>query len=315
MHAPIRLSAALLALSLAAAPAFAHGPAPIQPEAAWRAWSFDPLVLAPLLLTHWLYGRGVLRLWARAGRGRGVGWGNVFAFVLGEIALLAALASPLDALSGTLLSAHMTQHGVLIAVAPPLLLLGRPGAAFGWALPRRWRKAGLAIALWRPLARLGQGLSRPWPAAALHGLALWAWHAPTLFEMAIEQEWLHVLEHAAFFGTGLLFWRATLDGAAGRRVGAALGGAFATLAHGGLLGALITFAPQPLYGWYDGRTALWGLTALEDQQLAGLIMWTPLGAAYLGACLLVASRLLFSAGSETPTASAQQDHAGRGAVG
>ena len=72
--------------------------------------------------------------------------------------------------------------------------------------------------------------------------------------------------------------------------------------HGGLLGALITLAPYPLYAWYHGRTALWGLSALEDQQLAGLLMWVPMGIVYLAACLLLASRLVAEEGrpSEAP---------------
>jgi putative membrane protein len=186
----------------------------------------------------------------------------------------------------------MAQHGLLVAIAPPLLLLGQPGAAFAWALPVGWSRGGLVGAAWRTLARFGRVLSRPLPAVILHGLALWSWHAPALFNAAIEHEWLHRLEHAAFFGTGLLFWRAVLDARCGRRIGQTLGGAFATLMHGGFLAALITLAPVPLFGWYIGRSEVWGMTPLGDQQLAGLLMWVPMGVVYLGACLLLAGRLL-----------------------
>jgi putative membrane protein len=258
----------------------------------WQAWSFDPLVVASLLIAHWAYGRGVLRLWARAGRWRGIGRRQVVSFAFGEMALVVALLSPLDQLGGTLLAAHMAQHGLLVAAAPPLLLLGQPGAAFAWALPAGWSRGSLAAAAWRPLARLERGLSRPLPAVILHGLALWGWHAPGLFNAAIEHEWLHRLEHAAFFGTGLLFWRALLNARSDRRIGPALGGAFVTLVHGGFLGALITLAPIPLYGWYIGRAELWGMTTLGDQQLAGLLMWVPMSVVYLGACLLLAGRLV-----------------------
>jgi putative membrane protein len=125
-------------------------------------------------------------------------------------------------------------------------------------------------------------------------LALWIWHAPGLFDAAVEREWLHTLEHVSFFGTALLFWRAILDAQSARRVGPALAAAFATLMHGGLLGGLITMAPFPLYSWYRGRTELWGLTSLEDQQLAGLVMWVPMGIVYFAACILLASHLLVS---------------------
>ncbi|MDB5381032.1 MAG: putative rane protein [Rhodospirillales bacterium] len=185
--------------------------------------------------------------------------------------LVAALISPLDQLGGTLLLAHMAQLGLLVAVAPPLLLLGQPGAAPAWALQMGWSKGGFVATVWRHLARFGRALSRP-PAVILHGLALWDWHAPVLFDAAIEHEWLHRLEHIAFLGTGLLFWRAVLEARAGRRVGPALGAAFATLTHGGFLGALITLAPFPLYDWYVDRAEFWGVTALGDHQLAGRLV-------------------------------------------
>lgn len=287
----MRLSALVGALALATGPAAAHGPVPIQVEALARAWSFDPLVIGPLFIAHWAYGRGVLRLWARAGRWRGIGRWPVLSFALGEAVLVAALVSPLDQLGGTLLSAHMAQHGLLVAVAPPLLLMGQPGAAFAWALPTGWSRGRMSAA-WRPLARFGRALSRPFPAAVLHGLALWIWHAPGLFDAAVEREWLHTLEHVSFFGTALLFWRAILDAQSAPRIGPALAAAFATLMHGGLLGGLITMAPFPLYSGYLGRTELWGLTPLADQQLAGLLMWVPMGVVYFAACLLLASRLL-----------------------
>ena len=282
---------ALAGLSLTFANhALAHGIIPIQPEALWRVWSFDPLVIAPLLLAHLAYGRGLFRLWARAGRGRGITGLNVLSFLLGESVLVVALISPLDQLGGTLLSAHMAQHGLLVAAAPPLLLLGKPGVAFAWALPTGWNR----ISVLAGATRLTALLSRPLVAAVLHGLAVWIWHAPNLFDAAVEREWLHALEHASFFGTALLLWRAVLVQPR-RQAGPALGAALATLLHSGLLGALLTMAPYPLYSWYrDGRTELWGLSALGDQQLAGLLMWVPLGVFYFAACLVLTARLIGS---------------------
>ena len=288
----MRLGALLLAFALYSGTAAAHGPAAVAPYAFWGTWSFDPVVVVPLLVAHWLYMRGVVRLWARAGTWRGIGCRHILSLGFGEVILVIALISPLDQLGGTLLTAHMAQHGLLVAVASPLLLMGRPGVAFAWALPSGWSKDIAIGAAWRFIARLGRALSRPLPAAALHGAALWVWHAPGLFDAAVEREWLHVLEHASFFGTGLLFWRAILDARSSRRAGPALGSASATLMHGGLLGGLITTATRPLYGWYPGRTELWGFSPLEDQQLAGLVMWVPMGAVYFGACLFLASRFV-----------------------
>jgi putative membrane protein len=284
----VRVTPVTLLAVLTAAPAAAHGPDAVRPDTLSQAWRLEPTVLAPLLVALALYGLGVARLWASAGRGRGLTWRCVLAFGGGAAALVIALVTPLDALGGTLLSAHMAQHALLIAVAPPLLLLGRPGVAFAWALAGREP--------WRSLAHLGDRLSRPLPAAALHGAALWVWHAPAAFDAALASPPVHALEHVTFFGTALLFWRAVLDARTSRRAGPALAAAFATLLHGGLLGGLITMAPAPLYTWYRARTAPWGLTPLEDQQLAGLLMWVPLGTVYLGACLVLASRLVVPAG-------------------
>jgi putative membrane protein len=288
---------ALLVLAWVADPAAAHGVSLIEPRLFWRIWSFDPWVIGPLLLAHWLYGRGVLRLWARAGRGRGIGWRHIATFIAGEIILIIALLSPLDQLAGTLVSAHMLQHGLLVIAAPPLLLLARPGAAFAWSLPGAAQHPTIFMA-WRSLSRLGRLLSRPLPALILHGVTLWIWHAPPLFEAALRNERLHALEHLMFFATALLFWQALLAAHRSSAIGPALAITFLTLIHTGLLGALLTFAPSPLYDWYDGRTEFWGLSPLEDQQLAGLIMWVPMGLVYIGAALVLAGRVL--GGEATP---------------
>lgn len=230
--------------------------------------------MAPLLFTLWLYVRsfGHLRSVQRIGFGLGMG------------VLFIALVSPLSALGETQLAAHMVQHTLLVAVAPPLLFLGHPAALFVWGLPSRWRPA------WAGIARVFSRLARPLPAAALHGFALWFWHAPAAFNAALESAPLHLAEHASFFGTALLFWSAILRARSVGRAAAALAAAFVTLVHGGLLGALITLAPYPLYRG----------GSLEEQQLAGLIMWVPMGVVYFVACLYLASRLVTEAGLRTP---------------
>jgi putative membrane protein len=288
----IGFACTLVLPALIVAPAAAHGPALVQPGTLSASWSVDAWVLIPLVMAYWLYGRGVRCLWSRAGWGRGLSGANVLAFVAGQAVLVGALVSPLDPLGGTLLSAHMAQHGLLVGLAPPLLLLGGPGVAFAWALPGAWTKRRFTSIVCRPLIHLGYELARPMRAAALHGLMLWLWHAPALFEAAVEHPWLHALQHACFFGTALLFWRAVLDARTSRGAGLGLVAAFVTFMHSGLLGGLITMAPHPLYSSYVGRSGIWGLTAIDDQQLAGLLMWVPLGLPYLAAGLLVASRLV-----------------------
>lgn len=290
---------ALLLALLVVAPAAAHGPEPVRPDALWRTWNLDLIVVGPLLIASWLYGRGVLRLWRRAGWGRGIHFAHATAFLAGSFAVVLALVSPLDRLAGTLLSAHMAQHALLVAVAPPLLLLGRPGPALAWGLPGGIAKSFGPARVFRFLAGALARASRPGIAALLHGLVLWLWHIPFLFDAAIGREWLHILEHATFFGTALLFWR-SLFLAFERKlaVGGALSAAFATLMHGGFMGALITFAPQPLYTSYQERPLLWGMSALEDQQFAGLLMWVPMGFVYLAACLAITATLLTLASAD-----------------
>jgi putative membrane protein len=284
----------LLFLVLFAVPAAAHGGAlPIGPDDLWHHWTLDPWIWAPLLLTHWLYGRGVLLLWRRAGWGRGISLAHVSAFISGELVLAVALISPLDPLGETLFSAHMAQHTLLVAVAPPFLLLGLPGAAFSWALPRDFRRAAARQSGVRWMARAVSWLLRPLPAATLHAVAIWSWHVPSLFDAALGGAALHTLEHISFFGTGLLFWQSLIVSTRSKaRLAAGIAAGFLTLLQGGFLSALITFAPQPLYTWYLDRTTVWNVSALEDQQLAGLLMGVPMGMVYFIACLALASRFL-----------------------
>jgi putative membrane protein len=303
---------AILALSaLPTGSAAAHGGGlPIGPADLWHHWNLDPWVWVPLILVLWLYGRGVLRLWAKAGWRRGIPPRLVIAFAGGELVLVVSLISPLDPLGETLFSAHMAQHTLLVAVAPPLMLAGLPGAALPWALPRGPRILILRHSGIRWGARGMSWLLRPLPAAAVHGVAMWVWHAPFLFDAALQSSSLHMLEHVSFFGTALLFWQSlSLSGRSLTGTAGGIAAGFLTLVHTGFLSALITFAPHPLYAWYLNRTAAWGLGPLDDQQLAGLIMGVPVAVIYLLACLALAARLL------TPARSSQRSLPGRGSGG
>jgi putative membrane protein len=279
---------AALLVPLLAPPAFAHGDGlPIAPAELWHHWNFDPLIWIPLLLAHWLYGRGVSRAWARAGRGRVIGSAQLLSFAAGEIVIIIALMSPLDPLGETLLSAHMMQHILLTAVAPPLLLLSLPQIAWMWALPRRWRRASAAG--WaRRLAWLSSLLEKPLTGSAIAIGVMWFWHAPAFFEAALEDETVHTLEHLTFFTAALLGWRATVS----PRVPAitAAGAAFLVFMAGGMLGGVLTLAPAALYDWYGNRSLLWGLSPVEDQQMAGILMWVVAGGIYLVAFGVLAFR-------------------------
>jgi putative membrane protein len=249
----------------------AHGVT--TPADVWSAWSFDPLLLLGLVGAGVLYARGSARL--PHDRKQRV------AFYGGLAALFLALVTPLDAVSEALFSAHMGQHLVLIFVAAPLLVMGAPGVHLALALPPAARR------LWHRLVRTsparlmtlaGTNLVIVW---CVHAVAVWAWHLPGPYEAALRNDFVHAFEHVSFAGTAMLFWATIV-----RRTSARVGHAgtilfvFATALQGGALGALLIFANRVLYPIHDMRAHDWGLTAIEDQQLAGALMWIPPGFVY-----------------------------------
>lgn len=244
-------------------------------------WSLDPWVWLPLLGFIALYLRGwtILReqAHARGRRPRVLRPLAVGAFCAGVGALFLALIWPLDALSAGSFAAHMVQHMILIVVAAPLLVYAEPSVAVQHASPIL-RKIGRS-SLMKQAMRIALV---PRVAFALHGALIWLWHAPYPFELALRNEAVHILEHISFLGSGILFWTSLRQ--IGRAGGAGYGQAalwtLGTLMHTGLLGALITFAPRLLYAGYTESDLGW-LSPMEDQQLAGLIMWIPGGLFYL----------------------------------
>jgi putative membrane protein len=128
---------------------------------------------------------------------------------------------------------------------------------------------------------------------ALHGGALWLWHAPPLFEAALESEAIHYLQHLTLLVTALLFWASLLPRRADTRSRiVAVFSLFTTSIHATLLGALLTLSPAVWYAHYTGAEGAGGLSALEDQQLAGLIMWVPFGIVYVAAALALFAAVL-----------------------
>lgn len=280
------------AVALGARVALAHGDVPLTPRNVWSAWNLQPGTLAALLLLGGIYVLGAGRLWRRAGAGRGVSRLRVAGFAVAWLALGVALLSPLDPLSDALFSAHMVQHLLLMVVAPPLLIWAMPPFVVAWAVPRSWRRP---LAHWwhRQVAlhRLWRWMTKASTVWALHALALWLWHMPQLYNAALHNEALHIVEHGSFLVAALLFWW-TLFGQGTHRLarGAAILFVFTTALHSGLLGAVLTFARRPLYAHHVATTPVWGITALQDQQLAGVIMWFPVGLVYLGAILFILGR-------------------------
>jgi putative membrane protein len=283
-HAGALLLAACL--SCASPVAQAHG---VHVASNGPGWTFDAWVVAPLALSLLWFGGGYLRLHRRssvaAAHRASAAW-----FIAGWLVLSAALVTPLHEAGERSFAAHMLEHELLMLAAAPLLVLSRPIGIALWAFPQGAR---------RMLASFGHGIGGAWraltaPAMAtlLQAAALWLWHAPRLFDLALANPGWHIVQHLCFLVTALLFWWAVLHGHE-RRIGIAVGCLFFTAIVSGALGALMAFSSSP---WYAGYVAsgldAFGLTPTEDQQLAGLLMWIPGGLVHAVAGLaLLAKRL------------------------
>jgi putative membrane protein len=242
---------------------------------AWEETS--ALMLAAVMLAG--YFLGVVCLWRRVGISRDVSMWEAMAFFAGMALLVSTLAGPLHAWGQWSLAAHMAQQMLLLALVPPLLLIGRPVTVVAQALPQPWRSH---------LRRFFPH-GREWAAdaiviaAAVHIAVLWFWHHPAAITAALYDWRLHVLMHASFLTAGLWLWVTLLRRIRDERngVATALVVIVSVMMQMGFLGALLTFSGRALYPACSARAAAIGLDPLSDQQLAGLIMWVPACLPYL----------------------------------
>ena len=215
------------------------GPAPL-PETLLAAWTFDPVLLAGLVAA------GLAGLWQVARTGHAA---QRRALGVATAAGVVAFVSPLCALTVALFAARGLHHLLLIFALAP------------------------ALAVLRPLRlRAGAGL----PALVGLSAALWAWHVPAVYAAAWDHAAVYWALQAALIWPAWAFWSGLLDPK--RDVASSLSGALqlaALAGQMGLIGAILTFAPRPLYPEHLVHTEAFGLTPLADQQLAGLVMWVP----------------------------------------
>jgi putative membrane protein len=282
-----------LAFWLPAAGALAHDVEGQYTAADALAWGAEPWVLALLALALLLYGLGLRALWPRSRLSRGPLRRQALWFGLGWATLAVALASPLDSAGSFSFAAHMVQHEFLMIVSAPLLVLGRPLGVWVWAFPPAWRRRFGAATHHGAVSAAWGALTRPLNAWLLHFAALWMWHVPATFQAGLADNGIHALQHASFLFSALLFWWAVLrrHGVKHSR-GASIVYLFTTMMHTGALGALFTMSETVWYPFYGGKAQAFGLSALEDQQLGGLIMWIPGGLAYVAAGLVLCGRWL-----------------------
>lgn len=200
-------------------------------------------------------------------------------FFLGALVILLALVSPLDEVGDHyLFSAHMVQHLLLTLIAPPLLLLGAPG----WALRPLLRRLQVVL--------VAQVLTMPLVTFALFNSVFLLWHAPAFYEAALHDERVHIVEHICFMATGVLNWwpiLSPLPELPRLSYPAQILYLFLETLPMTVLSALLVFAPAVLYPTYAAAPRLFGLSAMADQQLSGLIMWMPGGMIYLIALSLI----------------------------
>lgn len=255
-------------------------------------WNADPWIVPGMAATSFIYALGIHRLWQNSRRGGGVAVWRAACFTGGMATLMVALLSPVDTLGAELFSMHMVQHELLILIAAPLFVCGRPLAVFVWAFRAGRRKRLVHLVKSRAVRMAWQMLSNPFFAWLVHAVVLWAWHLPRLFRAGLTSDFVHTLQHLSFLASALMFWAALIGQHWRQRSGAAMIYILTTIIHTGMLGALLTFSTSVWYPEYAQTAGAWGLSELEDQQLGGLIMWVPGGFILLIAGMLIAANAI-----------------------
>jgi putative membrane protein len=251
----------------------------------WGGWSIQAALIYVVIagLLYWLGGRGRRRRSPREPL-------REAAFVGGLVTIVISLEGPIDNYADQLFWVHMLQHVLLLTVAPPLILLGRPWPRMWRALPLRTRTTvGRAVAR-APWAAPLRALAHPLPAWVLFNATIVLWHIPAAYNATLTNQTIHNCEHAMFFFSGLLFWARIVDPGPLRprlawpvRVAYVVGG----MVVGWILAITLVLVPHPLYAHYAALAHRpGGVTALTDQQIAGGVMWV-LGSIAYGIAMLI----------------------------
>ncbi len=263
--------------------------------AAFASWPLDGRVIALLLLSAFIYIRG---WWKGRQLLRDPNDGmRLVSFLLSLVILFLATESPLDAFDSLFLSAHMAQHLLLIMIAPPLLLLSYPLLPMLRGLPKGFVKEGLAPFLsWTPLKNFFGWLTSPIPAWLVFAASTVGWHLPFMYELALSSPMWHGLQHAFFFWSGVLFWWPVIrPGPSKPKWPTWVAIPYLLLADilNTAISVVFVFSSKLLYPSYATvRATHFG--ALEDQSLAGLLMWVPGSVVYLVPAFILVMSLFTS---------------------
>lgn len=255
----------------------------------WQVWNADPQILIPVALAAFFYLNG-LRRWQDRSRHHSM-W-RTASYLGGLALLLLVLESPLDHLSEHHFTFHMIQHELILMLVVPLILLGAPTTPSLLGLPRPLRMSVLRPLLGSRAARMLYGLmTRPLIAASLLIVTLYLWHlAPGWYDSSLSNELVHAVQHGSYLVVGVLFWWVVIDPKPlHSRMGYPLRIVylFLTSTPKHILGALITFAGEPLYDAYQAAEPVFPMTVINDQGIAGLIMWAPSQTLHLIAIAIV----------------------------
>lgn len=268
-------------------------------RAVLTSWQWRADVIMVLLLAGTLFVRGWVQLHRRS-QHLARPW-RLVAYLSGLLVIALALMSPIDTLVQQLFFVHMIQHLLLIMVAPPLLLIVNPLPFTLWGLPDRWRHR---VGGWLGRALHRNGRFRPQLRSATAPGTVWLfsvisillWHDPNAYNAALRHNLIHDAEHLMFFAAGMAFWwRITGAGPRIYKQSGLVGRIIFVLAAvppNMALGATLAFIDAPVYTYYTAVPRLWGLSALTDQRIGGLIMWIPGSMMYIIAALILSGRIL-----------------------
>src|SRR5271167_236628 len=277
-------------------------------QAVMRSWSIPPAATFAIVLTALVYLRGWWLL-RRAGSPDVPPWRAV-TFLGGLLTLWAALASPMDVFNGFILTAHMLQHMLLMMVAPPFILLGAPLVPMVRGLPIfAAREFAGPFLNWSVAKSIGSALTHPVVALLLMGVAMFAWHTPALYELALRSSAWHQVEHACFFLPSLIFWWPVVQPWPSRAQWprwAMVPYLLIADLQNTALSAILAFSDRVLYPSYLVVPRLFGFSALQDQVAAGAMMWVVGSLAFVVPAVIIAVQCLSKKSARPETAPARK---------